>query len=213
MLRGSELLRRLRSVAALRGLIEDYSRTAALLGLPPEPNDRAIPASILLADPDPRSRDRLTLILSGEFRVDSISDPDLALRQAGAVSYDVAIVSSDWPSLDGRFSRDSTGSGPPPLHLCHRTRGRAGRSRKSCGRCDHAAGRPVRSDTSGSRDGQKEPALRLVPRGRRGAVRLGGGQGGFHRFPPSSRPFRRLNSSLMPKPCRWKRFGLTLMMD
>ena len=98
----SDLLRRLRSVAALKGLIEEYSRTATLLGLSPEPNDRAIPANVLLADPDARSRDRLALILSGEFRVDSVSDPDLALRQAGAASYDVAIVSKDWPDQDGQ---------------------------------------------------------------------------------------------------------------
>jgi DNA-binding response OmpR family regulator len=95
-----DLLRRLRSVATLKNLVEEYGRTAALLGLSPEPNDRAVPASILLADPDNLSRDRLSLILSSEFRVDSVSDPDLALRQAGAASYDVAIVSLDWPDQD-----------------------------------------------------------------------------------------------------------------
>jgi len=99
---GSEMLHRLRSVAILKGLIEEYGRTAALLGLPPEPNDRATPATILLADPDPRSRERLSLILSPEFRVDPVSDRDLALRQAAAASYDVAIVSKDWPDRDGQ---------------------------------------------------------------------------------------------------------------
>jgi DNA-binding response OmpR family regulator len=98
----SELLRRLRSVATLKGLVEEYGRTAALLGLPPEPNDRTTPATILVADPDPRSRERLSLILSAEFRVDPVSDPDLALRQAATASYDVAIVSKDWPDRDGQ---------------------------------------------------------------------------------------------------------------
>jgi PleD family two-component response regulator len=98
----SDLLRRLRSVAVLKGLAEEYGRTAALLGLPPEPNDRATPAAVLLADPDGFSRERLSSILSDEFRVDSVSDPDLALHQAAAASYDVAIVSKDWPDRDGQ---------------------------------------------------------------------------------------------------------------
>jgi two-component system cell cycle response regulator len=98
-----ELLHRLRSVAALKGLVDEYSRTAALLGLPPEPNDRAAPATILLADPDLRSRERLSLILSAEFRIDPVSDPDLAFRQAATLSYDVAIVSRDWSDRDGQL--------------------------------------------------------------------------------------------------------------
>jgi DNA-binding response OmpR family regulator len=100
---GPELVRRLRSVSALRGLVEEYGRTAALLELSPEPDDRTTPATVLLADPDPRSRERLSLILSAEFRVDAVSDSDLALRQAAAAAYDVAIVSKDWPDRDGQL--------------------------------------------------------------------------------------------------------------
>jgi DNA-binding response OmpR family regulator len=100
------LLGRVRSLAACKGLADEIRRSAALRGVPGSMPAASHPARVLLLDPDARSRERLQSVLATEFSVDAGAAPERWIGSAARGAFQVAVVSHEWPEVDGmRYAR------------------------------------------------------------------------------------------------------------
>jgi DNA-binding response OmpR family regulator len=95
------LLGRVGSIAACKRLADDFRRSAALRGLPSQMTAASQAGRVLVLDPDARSRDRLLSVLSTEYAVDAAAQPDRWIGAVAKGACHVAVVSREWPDVDG----------------------------------------------------------------------------------------------------------------
>jgi two-component system cell cycle response regulator len=97
------LAARVRSLVRLKSLSDDVRRASSVVGLASAERAAAPgePARVLVLDPDERSRVRLTTLMAAELAAIEGSSAAKAVIRAAEGAYDIAIVSFEWPDMNG----------------------------------------------------------------------------------------------------------------